>query len=225
MIATKKTVLFTLVLIFQVYCTLGQSKPFNQTLTDSLKSWSAVDQIAARSPEGKYKQMPQAAFEQFKDSVFTDHYRLLTKVFDQYGFPGYDQVGKEGSNHFWLMVQHCDRWPDFQFKVLAAMNKEVKRHNADPNNYAYLTDRVRVNTGQKQLYGTQLQYKKTQCQAIPRPMSDSLNVNQRRKALGMELIELYLNRMTQLNFQMNKAQYEAAGITGPTLLPVPRTDH
>ncbi|MBS1533036.1 MAG: hypothetical protein JSU01_22235 [Bacteroidetes bacterium] len=35
-------------------------------------------------------------------------------IIHQYGFPGYSLVGKEGSNRFWAIVQHCDEEPDFQ---------------------------------------------------------------------------------------------------------------
>jgi len=212
-------------LLFLVSCAAGRfvSEKEKVQLKQELGAMVIADQVAAKMSEGKYKDYTAAQWAAFTDSVFGTHKLRLEQLFTRYGFPGYDLVGEEGSKNFWLMVQHCDHWPDFQLKVLDAMDKEVKRHNADPKNYAYLTDRVRVNTGQKQLYGTQLQYKKTECQAIPKPMSDSLNVNLRRKALGMEPIELYLNRMTQFNFQMNKARYEAAGITAPTLLPVPGT--
>lgn len=41
-------------------------------------------------------------------------------------------------------------------------------------------NRVRLNTSQKQVYGTQVTYNIDSCQAIPMPLLDSLTVNQRR---------------------------------------------
>ncbi len=196
-------------------------KKYNQGLVDSLTSWVIIDQIAAKPAAGKYKTMSEKKFRDFQDSVFAAHQTLVIKVFDKYSYPGYDQVGKKGSNNFWLLVQHCDEQPKFQQQVLAAMKKEVDKGNADPVNFAYLTDRVRLNVGQKQLYGTQLAYNTDSCQAIPRLLADSLNVNQRRKSLGMEPVEAYLNQMSQLHFMMNKSNYEKAGISGPKLLKVP----
>jgi hypothetical protein len=196
-------------------------RKINQALIDSLNKWVIVDQIAAKSPEGKYKTYSQEQLDQFKDSVFTLHQVKLSKVFDKYGFPGYDLVGKKGSNQFWLMVQHCDKQPKFQQKVLASMKKEMIKGNADPQNFAYLTDRVRLNIGQKQLYGTQVTYNTDSCQAIPRLLTDSLTVNQRRKKVGLKPIEFYLNQMSELQFMMNKESYQKKGIISPKLLKVP----
>lgn len=101
------------------------------------------------------------------------------------------------------------------------MKKEVDRNNAHAQNYAYLTDRVRLNTSQKQVYGTQVTYNIDSCQAIPMPLVDSLTVNQRRKQLGLPPIEVYLNEMSGLHFMMNKAEYEKQGILKPKLVKIP----
>ncbi len=210
-----------LLILWSYTFNVSAQKKFNQVLTDSLNSWVVFDQIAAKSPEGKYKLMSRARLEQFKDSVFTTHQKLLSQVFEKYGYPGYDMVGKEASNHFWLMVQHCDKQPNFQQKVLKAMKKEVDSGNAHPQNFAYLTDRVRLNTSQKQVYGTQITYNTDSCQAIPRALVDSATVNQRRKQVGLPPIEVYLNEMSALHFMMNKASYEKKGILKPKILKLP----
>lgn len=213
--------IFLLVILWFYTFNVSAQKRFNQVLADSLNSWVVFDQIAAKSPEGKYKLMSRARLEQFQDSVFTTHQKLLSKVFEKYGYPGYDMVGKQASNHFWLMVQHCDKQPKFQQKVLKAMKKEVDRGNAHPQNFAYLTDRVRLNFSQKQVYGTQITYNTDSCQAIPRALVDSLTVNQRRKQVSLPPIEVYLNQMSALHFMMNKASYEKKGILKPKILKVP----
>lgn len=197
---------------------VGQPQQFNQPLADSLAKWVQVDQIAANIPKGEFKKMSHEQWGRYKDSVFTAHQHLLEKIFDKYGYPGYNLVGKQGTNNFWLMVQHCDKTPDFQKKVLVAMKKEVDRGNADGKNYAYLIDRVNINTHQKQIYGTQVTYKLDSCQAIPKPLADSLTVNARRKAVGLDPIENYLNMMSQMHFEMNKDFYEKKGIHQPKLL-------
>jgi len=81
---------------------------------------------------------------------------------------------------------------------------------------------VLINTGQKQLYATQVMYNTDSCQAIPKPLSDSLNVNRRRIAIGLEPIESYLNTMSTMHFEMNKAGYENKGIHHPKLLIEPK---
>lgn len=54
-------------------------------------------------------------------------------------------------------------------------------------------------------------------QAYPKDLADSLNVNKRRAEVGLEPIEEYLNRMTQMHFEMNKEYLKNRGITKPVL--------
>lgn len=178
-----------------------------------------VDQIAAYIPQGKYKDYTQEQWHKFQDSVFTSDKLRVEAMFDKYGFLGFDKVGKEGSNHFWLLVQHSDKFPQFQKKVLKAMDKEVKKGNADPNNYAYLYDRVKVNAGEKQLFGTQVTYDtETTGRAIPKiGLIDSANIDKLRKEYSLEALKDYLNTMTTLHYEMNKEHYEKMGITKPNL--------
>jgi len=189
---------------------------FNQGLVDELKTMTEIDQVAAYIPQGKYKQWAQGRWENFKDSVFTTHKVRLEKIFDEFGFPGYNLVGKEGSNNFWLMVQHSDKDIDFQSRVLEKLKIEVENNNADGSNYGLLTDRVKINKGEKQIYGTQVTYN-AQGQAYPKPLLDSLNVNKRRAEVGLDPLEQYLNMMTLMHFEMNKDNLKARGINEPRL--------
>ena len=131
-----------------------------------------------------------------KKKAFMENTTRMKELFTNYGFLGWDLVGEEGSHHFWLMVQHADHDTDFQYAVLRQMGPAVEKSNAFGPNYAYLTDRVRLNTKKKQIYGTQVTYKGNG-QAIPKPLVDSLNVNTRRRDIAMKPIELYLNSMTE----------------------------
>jgi hypothetical protein len=215
----------TLVMVFCMAATtaFAQKKTeLNTALADSLANWVTIDQIAAnvKPATGRFANMDQQQWALYKDSVFTTHQKILDKIFNQYGYPGYDLVGKKGSNHFWLMVQHCDKNPDFQRKILTAMKKEVDKGNADPKNFAYLTDRVNLNTGHKQLYGTQVTYNLSTCQAFPRPVADSSALDERRKQVGLEPINVYLNQMSEFHFTMNREVYEKKGIYKAKLYPV-----
>ena len=212
-------------LVVLVACCLSvqaQSKKIDQPLVDSLAKWAILDQTAAGPRQGRFKEMTAAQRVHYNDSVFTVNEQRLKSIFDKYGFPGYDLVGEKGSNNFWLMVQHCDKDPGFQQEVLKAMRAELAKHNADPKNFAYLADRAAVNKGRKQIYGTQLTYNTDSCQAIPKPLEDSLNVDKRRGAIGLEPIESYLNWMSQMHFDMNKEVYEKKGIHQPKLIPEPK---
>lgn len=193
---------------------------FNQNLADELKKMAEIDQIAAYIPQGKYKEMAPEQWQAFKDSVFTTHQKRLEQLFNQNGFLGFNLVGEEGSQNFWLMVQHSDHHPEFQKKVLDKMIVEVKKGNASPSNYGLLVDRVNLNTGKPQIYGTQVDYNFNKAQAYPINLADSINVNQRRKAINLPPLEEYLNQMSEMNFEMNKKFYLEKGITQPTLYKI-----
>jgi hypothetical protein len=199
---------------------VAEKVEFDQNLADELKRMAEIDQIAAYIPQGKYKEMSSEEWNSFKDSVFTTHQIRLKELFDQHGFVGFDLAGEEGSGNFWLMVQHSDHDPDFQKQVLEKLKIEVDRKNANPRNYALLVDRVSLNNGLPQIYGTQVDYNMEICQAFPKNLADSVNVNQRRKEMGLQPLEEYLNEMALMNFEMNKEYYAKKGVTEPKLYKV-----
>jgi hypothetical protein len=122
------------------------------------------------------------------------------RIFYKYGYPGYDLVGEEGSSQFWLLVQHQDEYPAFQDSVLTSMKMQCEKGKASWSYYAYLTDRVKVNTGQLQIYGTQMQTNKDETSYEPRPVIDPERLNERRKSVGLNTIEEYTDVMNKRFF-------------------------
>jgi hypothetical protein len=148
-----------------------------------------VDQIAAYIPQGKYKELSKQQWESFQDSIFRTHQKRLDKIFKKYG------------------LQH----------ILEKMKIEVDNDNAEASAYGLLVDRVNLNKGRPQIYGTQVTYNTEICQAYPKNLADSASVNERRKSIGLPPIEEYLNQMTQMPFDMNKENYLSRGIKAPKL--------
>jgi hypothetical protein len=155
----------------------NNSTVLNQDLIIELDRMVKVDQTAAWIPEGKFEQYSLEEWKSYKDSVFTANGILLQGMFKEHGYLDFDLVGKEGSNNFWLMVQHCDHLIEFQKEVLSEMKIAVLTQKSDSENYGFLVDRVKLNSGEKQIYGTQCGYRKGTCQAFPKDLSDSLLVN------------------------------------------------
>jgi hypothetical protein len=129
-----------------------------------------------------------------RNMTITDSLNMIKAkaVVTKYGFPGFDLVGEEQSNDFWAIIQHCDNDVKFQQQALKLLSKQVQLHNASGANYALLQDRVLINTGRKQLYGTQVLYNPKTKSAKPLPIEDSLNVDNRRKAVGLSSLNEYL---------------------------------
>lgn len=114
------------------------------------------------------------------------------RIIKNFGYPGYTLAGKGGSNMFWAIIQHSDEDVKFQQQVLALMDKEVKRHNASGENYAYLKDRILINLGQRQLYGTQTSVDLKTRKHTAFPVQDQRNLESRRKSVGLKPLKEYL---------------------------------
>lgn len=84
--------------------------------------------------------------------------KLLKDIINQIGWPNRKKVGTKAANSAWIIVQHADSDPDFQNECLTLMKKEGD--SVAKSEIAYLTDRVLVAKGKKQLYGTQFRENK-----------------------------------------------------------------
>jgi len=138
----KRIILFFAISIFVASCASKLTNNKKERLKHDLEKMVEIDQIAAYIPKGKYKNYTPEQWDKFQDSVFESNMNSVGSLYRKYGFLGFDKVGKDGSNHFWLLVQHFDKYPQFQKEVLSSMEKEVKKANAHSNNYALLYDRV-----------------------------------------------------------------------------------
>ncbi len=125
---------------------------------------------------------------------------FLKNIFNVYGVPNYDFAGQEGSHNFWLLIQHQDKNPQFQDSVLLKMKIEVDNKKFSAIDYAYLVDRVKINTGQLQIYGTQLQLNNDSTSYEPKPVIDIKQLNNRRKSIGLTSIEEYIVIMNKKNY-------------------------
>lgn len=115
------------------------------------------------------------------------HGNYALKLLDKYGWPDPLVFGEEAGHSVWLVFQHLDSNPALQKQFLPILKNAVENDLAKSSWYAYLYDRVMVNSGEKQLYGTQLDG----CGFWP--LADPYNVNERRLKLGMESVESYLS--------------------------------
>ncbi len=220
----KKIVLIAAIVFFNIGCEekMAENKKelkveFNQELAGELARMYEVDQIAAGMPQGQFRELSREEWQAYKDSVFTTHQKRLDEMLDEFGYPGFDRVGNSGSQHFWVMVQHSDHDPEFQKRVLEVLKTEIDNENADPRNFAYLTDRVNKNTGKPLIYGTQVGFNNDTCRSFPINLADSANVNERRSAVGLPPLEEYLDEMTELNYEFNKEHCVSQGIEEPPL--------
>jgi hypothetical protein len=112
------------------------------------------------------------------------------------GWPGRSRVGDEGASNAWLLVQHADGDVDFQERCLELLGQAVMDGEASPTHLAYLQDRVALNRGRPQLYGTQFVQRDGRLE--PHPIEDEARVDERRAAVGLEPLADYARRLKGL---------------------------
>lgn len=112
-------------------------------------------------------------------------------IINKYGWPKLSEIGKDGQNNFWLMVQHADGDVIFQQKALNAMKKLKKSNEINLENYAFLYDRVQCNLNFKQLYGTQVNWVNNGKATSFRPILNEDLVDKRRKEIGLLPLRIY----------------------------------
>lgn len=133
---------------------------------------------AGMSPESKeFKAMHQV------DAANT---AWLKGVIDHSGFPTPQQVGRQGVDDAWLLVQHADADPAFQSHVLAMLEPRVHDGSIRGSDYAMLFDRVRTNQGKPQLYGSQFAGDAAKPGEMHlSPVEDLAHLDERRARLGL----------------------------------------
>ena len=109
--------------------------------------------------------------------------RQMKLIVNKYGWPTSKLVGKRASHFAWLLVQHADdvKFQEDCLKFIkeAGGNDEVARSEV-----AFLTDKILVNKGKPQIYGTQFYFNKNG-ELIPRPIFNLPHLDDRRKTMGL----------------------------------------
>lgn len=112
-----------------------------------------------------------------------DNAEWLKGVLERIGWFDVSRFGGEASQAAWLVVQHSDHDPQWQSAMLEALRPRVERGDMQASWYAYLVDRVAVNTGRPQTYGTQGGCAGGEWQ--PQPVADPEGVDRRRAEAGL----------------------------------------
>jgi hypothetical protein len=86
--------------------------------------------------------------------VSRENYFFLKRIIERGGWPSSDVVGEEGENSAWLIAQHSDFNVDFQEDCLGLI-KNLPLTKERRSYISYLSDRIRINKGKKQIFGTQ----------------------------------------------------------------------
>lgn len=116
----------------------------------------------------------------------------VTELLDKYGWLGPDDVGRKGNQALFLVIQHSDAAT--RKKFLPMMREAADRSKAAPSELALLEDRVLMDEGKRQLYGSQVKYNAEKGNFELYPIEDEPGVNERRAEVGLAPLEDYLRQ-------------------------------
>jgi hypothetical protein len=139
--------------------------------------------------------MMDADQEERTGAVGTNHdserTERLGEIIDEHGWPTFDLVGREAATAAWVIAQHSDQDVPFQEQALELMQAAVDDDQADASELAYLADRVAVNNGEPQRYGTQVRCAPGGAQPAT-PLVDADRVDELRADIGLDPLATYL---------------------------------
>ena len=180
----------------RVPCSTDDQQPQDTVLQRQLIAMEVQDQLA----RGNVQDYLIEAFRidtsgmSYADGVKVDaeNREALKAIIEAHGFPTAELVGEEGMQAVFILIQHADRDPEWQKAQLPYIETAVKNGGLDGQDYAYLYDRIQVNAGKPQRYGTQFSKVDPATKTIElAAVEDPDNLNQRRMEVGMMPIESY----------------------------------
>lgn len=134
------------------------------------------------------------------DSVNQKKVRNLLR---KHGWPSRDEVGEGGSETIFLVIQHAEL--PMQLEFLPIIRSAVGKKKLSPTSLATLEDRLALRQGEKQIYGSQLQFNDKTNKYYVQPLRDPENVDKRRAAIGLPPIKSYVIKW---NIDWSIEQYE-----------------
>ncbi|NUP46319.1 MAG: hypothetical protein HOW97_03240 [Catenulispora sp.] len=112
-------------------------------------------------------------------TVDAENLPFLKALVARRGWPGTTALGAEAAQALWLLTQHADTDSALQAECLRLLSAAAFNGQASHTHRAYLEDRVRTNTGQPQLFGTQ--YRDQRLWPVERPE----DLDRRRAQVGL----------------------------------------
>lgn len=186
------TILVGLALSIAVTNAHGQwSQP---ELRAELLEMRRVDQDARLKCLGSAEEQMKC-FSEIAEKIDAPHTKRLNEIFEKHGFPSLAKVGDDGLRAFMLLVQHAVS-DEIRERVKEPMRLAFERKEISPDRYAAFIDRLLVNQGKPQIYGSNFEMKDGRM--VMSPVEDPPELNNRRRAAGLSPIEEYAEMLREL---------------------------
>jgi hypothetical protein len=160
----------------------------NQDLQAELLRMKDADSVVRRrlieSGELYGPNIPQGFYHPEMAAMHCRNNERLHEILDQHRWPGLLLVGEEACEAAWFIAQHAVLDPGLQERCVGLLREVVAQGNALGWQLAMLTDRVLMQKGEPQIYGSVLVGGENG-RLVPWTIADPDTVDERRLAVGL----------------------------------------
>jgi hypothetical protein len=125
-----------------------------------------------------------------KSQITIENLKEIQAIMKLYGWPKISVFGSQASSAAFLVIQHTNY--KIQKKYLTALKLACGKNEANWSDFAMLKDRVLIQEGRCQLYGTQVIYDEKEELYKLLPICNPEKVDFRRKEIGLAPLKEYL---------------------------------
>lgn len=126
----------------------------------------------------------------------------LLELLDKYGWPTASQVTEYAAAGAALIINHTNH--EIRAKYFPLLEQAFKEGEAQPLRYAKMKDRLLVEEGKEQLYGTQWSFENSK--RVPHPIEEPEYVDKRRAEVGLGPLSVYLNERFDIEWNVEQKQ-------------------
>ena len=119
------------------------------------------------------------------EAVHVRNAERLREIVAEHGWPDEQAVGEDGAKAAWLIVQHAIGCPGLQRQCLALLQQAADQGRVPRWHAAYLEDRIAMQEGRPQRYGSQWLDDPIDGRSRPWKLAESERANELRAGVGL----------------------------------------
>lgn len=137
-----------------------------------------------------------------KSQIGAGNFERLQQLLQEKGWPNYSKVGELAADALLLAINHHES-DEVRELFIGQIKAACEAGEGSCMEYAKIQDRILVNKGELQIYGMQFRYGKDR-KLEPFPVENAEYVDQRRKAIGLEPLKVYLKRKIDFDWTVEQ---------------------
>jgi hypothetical protein len=200
----SKRARFVVTAILIAACTHGVPPPKPDLTSDAADPALSAELVAMMKEDQEVRQrwlkdQKNETLREEMRALSKKHVERLGEIVAAHGWPGKSKAGINGASAAWTIAQHGG--PEFLGKMLPLMYDAVIKRELEESLYGTSLDRVLIQQGKKQMYGTQFDVDPATGKCEPKPIEDAERVDERRARAGMTPLAEYTKQLCELYLQ------------------------